>query len=74
MSLWGLTRSKDIAIYIQGILVNGDTLGSEHATKIFDRAKKSINNNTNSTYPFQAKTLHADYQMQDNQHMIDLLL
>ncbi|HET9806131.1 MAG TPA: hypothetical protein VFP49_04410 [Nitrososphaeraceae archaeon] len=55
-------------------MVNGETLGSEHATKIFDRAKKSKNNNTNSTYPFHGKTLHAGYQMQDNQHMIDLLL
>jgi Alpha/beta hydrolase of unknown function (DUF900) len=41
---------KDIAIYIHGFLVNGDALGSENATEIFDRARQSINNSTNSTY------------------------
>lgn|SRR5918994_1584015 len=41
---------KGIVIYIHGFLVNGDTLGSENATEIFDRVKKSINNSTNSTY------------------------
>jgi hypothetical protein len=44
------TQKKEIAIYIHGFLVNGDALGSENATEIFDRARKSINNSTNSTY------------------------
>jgi hypothetical protein len=35
---------KEIAIYIDGFLVNGKSLGSENATEIFDRARLSLNN------------------------------
>ena len=35
---------KEIAIYINGFLVNGKSLGSENATEIFDRARLSLNN------------------------------
>ena|SRR5687768_7373080 len=45
-----INLKKDIAIYIHGFLVNGDALGSENATEIFDRAKQSINNSTNSIH------------------------
>jgi hypothetical protein len=39
---------KGIIIYIHGYLVNGNTLGSEDASEIFDRVRKSINNNNNN--------------------------